>query len=55
MINRFLPENLAEEKGIISMELTKMANSYFSNYKPNKSTLNKHGILKRLGNNKNMW
>ena len=56
MINRFFSQNLTDvnNKGMISAELTKMANSYVSNYKPSKSTLKKHGILKRLRNNKNI-
>ena len=42
------------EAGKLKSEMPFLANSYTSNYKPNKNTLNKHGIIKRIRNNNNI-
>ena len=42
------------DKGKLNCEISYIANNYIDNYKPSKSTLNKHNILKRLRNNNNI-
>ena len=56
MINRFLRDELVENGNVNAMkaDLSHLANSYYSSYKPTKNTLKKHGILKRLKNNRNI-
>ena len=56
MMHRFLLENLKTEidKPALKLELSHFANSYVHNYKPSRSTLRKHGILKKLKNNKSI-
>ena len=38
----------AEDTGTLRAELSQLANSYYSKYKPSTQTLKKHGILKKL-------
>ena len=38
----------------LKVQLSYLANSYYCNYKPTKSTLKKHSILKKLKNNKDI-
>ena len=54
MMHRFLRENLKNEidKPAIKSKLSNLSNSYVHNYKPSRSTLGKHGILKLLKNDK---
>ena len=54
MMHRFLLENLKNEidKPTLKSELSHLANSYVHDYKPSRSTLRKHGILKKLKNDK---
>ena len=49
MMHRFLLENLKNEidKPALKSELSHLANSYVHNYKLSRSTLRKHGILKK--------
>ena len=56
MMHRFLLENLINEKDKppLQPELSHLANSYFHNYKPSRSTLRKHEILKKLKNDKSI-
>ena len=56
MMHRFLLENLKIEinKPSLQSELSHLANSYVRNYRPSRSTLRKHGILKKLKNDKNI-
>ena len=56
MMHRFLLENLKNEidKPVLKSELSHLANSYVHNYKPSRSTLRKHGILKKLKNDKSI-
>ena len=56
MIHRFLSGELYDNgnKNALTADLSQLANSYYSNYKPTKNTLKKHGILKKLKNNKNI-
>ena len=42
------------DEGKLRSEISHLANNYISSYKPNKNTLKKHGILKRLKNNKDI-
>ena len=55
-INRFMCQNLLENEnnGLMCAEVTKMANAYHANYKPGKSDIKKHAILKKLRANKNI-
>ena len=50
----FLTSNLKdkEKTGKTVSQLSHLENSYYSYYKPSVSTLKKHGILKRLRNNR---
>ena len=50
----FLTSNLKdkEKTGKTVSQLSRLENSYYSYYKPSVSTLKKHGILKRLRNNR---
>ena len=52
MMHRLLLENLKNEIGKLALksELSQLANSYVRNYKPSRSTLGKHGVLKKLKN-----
>ena len=54
LIHRFLTEDLKDSKfsSQLKSDLSHLVNSYYYNYHPNKETLKKHGILKRLRNNK---
>ena len=56
MMHHFLLENLKNEidKPAHKSELSHLANSYVHNYKPSRSTLTKHGILKKLKNDKSI-
>ena len=56
MMHRFLLENLKSEidKPALKLELLHIANLYVHNYKPPRLTLRKHGILKKLKNNKSI-
>ena len=56
MMHRFLLENLKTEidKPALKLELSHFANSYVHNYKPSRSTLRKHGILKKLKSDKSI-
>ena len=56
MMHRFLLENLKSEidKPALKPELSHLANSYVHNYKSSRSTLRKHGILKKLKNDKSI-
>ena len=56
MMHHFLLENLKNEidKPADKSELSHLANSYVHNYKPSRSTLTKHGILKKLKNDKSI-
>ncbi len=56
MISKFATTNLKKEEfaGELKAELSYLANSYHSNYRPSKETLKKHGILKKLRNNENI-
>ena len=56
MMHRFLLENLKNEIGKLALksELSHLSNSYVHNYKPSRSTLRKHGILKKLKNDKSI-
>ena len=55
-MNRYLSTELksADDTETLKAELSKLANSYYSNYKPSQQTLKKHGILKRLRDNKDL-
>ena len=50
MMHRFLLENLknATDKSVFKSELSYLANSYVRNYQSSRSTIRKHGILKKL-------
>ena len=56
MINRFAKSKLKSDDsaGEPKTELSHLANTYCSTYRPSKATLEKHGILKRLRQNKNI-
>ena len=56
MLHRFLLENLKIEinKPSLQSELSPLANSCVHNYKQSRSTLTKHGILKKLKSDKNI-
>ena len=58
MMHHFLLENLKKkneiDKPALKSELSHLANSYVHNYKPSRSTLRKHGILKKLKNDKSV-
>ena len=53
LIHRFMKEDLklGNESGRLKADMSHLANSYFYNYLPSRSTLKKHGILKRLQSN----
>ena len=42
------------DAGKLKSEMSFLANSYTNNYKPNKNTLDKHCIIKRIRNNNNI-
>ena len=52
MINRFLLEEI--DKPALKTELLHFPNSDVHNFKPCRSTLGKHGILKKLKNDKSI-
>ena len=56
MINRFLCNELSskDNDSVLKAELSQLANSYYSNYRPSASTLKKHKILKKLRKNENI-
>ena len=56
MMHRFLLENLKNEidKPALKSELSHLINSYVHNYKLSRSTLRKHGILKKLKSDKSI-
>ena len=59
MMHRFLLGNLKNEIDKPALkseksELSHLANSYVHNYKPSRSTLRKHGILKKLKSDKSI-
>ena len=56
LIHRFLKSDLkhANDAGQLKGELSHLTNFYVYNYKPSKSVLKKHGILKRLRGNDNI-
>ena len=56
MISKFTTSKLKREDmaGEIKAELSYLANTYCNQYKPSKETLKKHGILKKLRDNKNI-
>ena len=41
-------------KSSLRSNLSHLANSYYSNYKPTRAALKKHGILKKMRNNKDI-
>ena len=49
-MHRFLLENFKKDidKPALKSEFHHLANSYLHNYKPSRSALKKHGILKKL-------
>ena len=55
-IHRALSRNLKSENqsGELNALLSNLANVYWSTYKPTKTTLKKHEILKRLRSNKHI-
>ena len=55
-LNRYLCTELknTEDTEILRAELSQLANSYYSKYKPSTQTLKKHGILKKLRGNKDI-
>ena len=56
LIHHFLLENLKNEidKPALKSELSHFANSYVHNYKLSRSTLRKHGILKKFKNDRSI-
>ena len=56
LLHRFMKEDLKhqQDSGKLQSEISHIANSYYYNYLPSKSTLKKHGILKRLQTNPNI-
>ena len=55
-LNRYLCTELknTEDTEILRAELSQLANWYYSKYKPSTKTLKKHGILKKLRENKDI-
>ena len=55
-MHRIMMKDLKDvkDKGRLKSEISYIAHNYTFNYKPTKSTLNKHRILKRLKNNNNI-
>ena len=55
-VNGFLTANKKDGVDVneISAELSSLAQNYCSSYKPTRQTLKKHGILKKLRQNKNI-
>ena len=55
-LNRYLCTELknTEDTDILRAELLQLANLYYSKYKPSTQTLKKHGILKKLRENKDI-
>ena len=53
-LNRYLCTELknTEDTGTLRAELSQLANSYYSKYKPSTQTLKKYEILKKLRGNK---
>ena len=56
MMHRFLLENLKIEidQSALKSELSDLANSYVHNYKPSRSTVRDHEILKKLRNDRSI-
>ena len=56
LIHRYVTEELnnRDDERSLRSNLSHLANSYYSNYKPTRATLKKQGILKKLKNNKNI-
>ena len=56
LIHRYVTEELESRHDGSSLRsnLSHLANSYYSNYKPTRAALKKHGILKKLRNNKDI-
>ena len=56
LMHRAMKSNLKDEAdtGRLKAEMSFLANSYVSDYKPSKASLKKHGILKRLRSNDNI-
>ena len=56
LLSRFFNTNLNDKKDDphVRSTLSHVANSYYNSYKPSKSTLKKHGLLKKLRNNKDI-
>ena len=56
LIHRYLTEKLKsrDDESSLRSNLSHLANSYYSNYKPTRADLKKHGILKKLRNNKDI-
>ena len=50
MINRFLTSELVDKDNanVLKSNISQLANSYYSNFKPSLSSPKKHGILKKL-------
>ena len=55
-LNRYLCTELknTEDTETLRAQLSQLANSYYSKYKPSTQTLKKHGILKKLRENKDI-
>ena len=56
LIHRTMTKDLKAEKNSseLKAQISYIANSYVNSYKPSQATLRKHGILKKLRNNKNI-
>ena len=56
MIHRLLTQDITneEDKAELRTEISQLAFNYYNSYSPSKSTLKKHGILKRLRSNKDI-
>ena len=56
LINRYLTEELKskDDESSLRSNLSYLPNSYYTNYKPTRIVLKKKGILKKLGNNKDI-
>ena len=57
VIHIYIYTNLNDKKNnaVLRAELSHIANVFYSSYKPTKSALKKHGILKKLKNNPNIY
>ena len=56
LIHRYLTDKLKsrDDESSLRSDLSHLANSYYSNYQPARAALMKHGILKKLRNNKDI-